>query len=103
MKKYTVLYGQSLFNVCLQVYGTLNYIFKLIADNNLGNINAGVSPGQIIIFDLSLTQDGSVYNQNIVKGIKYISGPITTEISGALEAAGGNPLQTAGGIQILQA
>ena len=99
MKNYVVLYGQSIFNVCLQTYGTLNYIFKLISDNNLGNINAVVNPGQIIIFDPSLIKDVSLYNQNLMKKINYISaGP---GVPGSLETAGQNPLETAGGGFIL--
>jgi hypothetical protein len=44
MKYYTVLSNQTIFDICLTIYGNLDYLSKMIIDNNLqvGNkISAG--------------------------------------------------------------
>ena len=46
----TVKYGQSIFDVCLENYGSLEYLFTLLADNDL-TINSKLQSGQEIVIN----------------------------------------------------
>jgi len=41
---YTVKNGQSIFDVCLQFFGTLEYLFTILSDNNL-DLNSPLTSG----------------------------------------------------------
>jgi hypothetical protein len=59
------LYGQSILDICLQTYGSLDYLSKLIQDNGLDNINVVPFSGQIFAWDESIT-DKKLQNGNII-------------------------------------
>jgi len=62
----TILYitsqnGQSIYDICIQTYGSLDLLYKLIQDNNLTNIDATLQPGTTLQWDSSLITDNSFY------------------------------------------
>lgn len=73
---YRVKLGQSISDVCLQIYGNLDNLQKLIADNNISTYV--VSPdtiGNIIVkFTPSLITNPSVFSNNNNKNIIYNTG-----------------------------
>jgi hypothetical protein len=76
---YKAKIGQSIYDICLQTYGSLDHfingestLFKLIRENNIGSVNESGFAGKIFIFDASLIIDNSVYLKNI-----YIAGDDT--------------------------
>lgn len=80
MSNYTAKKGQSIYDVCLQTYGTLSLLsnkesalFKLINDNNISNINTGDLSGKVFIFDENLIFDFSLFSRNIEEKIFYVS------------------------------
>ncbi|HXS58990.1 MAG TPA: hypothetical protein VN726_22860 [Hanamia sp.] len=60
MLSYQAIEGQSLWDVCLNTYGSLDYIIKLIQDNGVDNVNVYPVSGQIFIWDETLTIDQAV-------------------------------------------
>lgn len=77
MQVFNAIAGQSIFDVCLNTYGTLDYLYKLMQDNGFVNINTSVSSGQPFSWD-----DSFVFNQALnvnyaANGIKY-----STDVSG---------------------
>jgi len=78
--RYTVQPGQSLLDVCIQIYGSNDYMLKLITDNNL----IGVSPpnlnGTVLIFDSTLIAQPSLFNKNKNKGVVYATSAVAQEV-----------------------
>lgn len=60
MLAYKAVYGQSLFDVCLNTYGTFDYLAKLLIDNNVENIDITPYSGQIFNWDEMLVADQQV-------------------------------------------
>lgn len=49
--------GQSVYDICLQVYGTLDKLTKLLQDSNFPNVNTYPVSGTLFIFTPNLTSD----------------------------------------------
>lgn len=98
MTTYLAKNGQSIYDVCLQTYGSLNFLYKLIKDNSLLGINDTVQ-NKKIIYDESLVEDFSIFNHNDTENIFYITGSNQT-FPGLLANADGIILDTAAGIDI---
>ena len=60
MRIYNAIQGQSIYDVCLQTYGSLDYLFKLMQDNAINGLDERVVSGQTFIWD-----DSFVFNQQI--------------------------------------
>ena len=52
--------GQSIFDVCLQAYGTLNELSRLLQDNNIYNLNEDDAGRKIINFSKSKVVDNFI-------------------------------------------
>ena len=61
MQNYNSVNGQSILDVCLSVYGTLDYLYKLITDNNISGVDYVPTTGQLFIFDNSLTVNSNAF------------------------------------------
>lgn len=70
-RQFGIVDGQSLLDVCLNTYGSLDYLLRLIQDNGIENANANVQSGQIVVFEDSLVIDQSTIGQNQATGIFY--------------------------------
>lgn len=57
MKTYQSISGQSIYDVCLQTYGELDYLYKLMQDNGILGLNVGIPGGTVFTWDDSLVQD----------------------------------------------
>lgn len=57
MQTYNAIAGQSIYDVCLQTYGSLNYLFKLMQDNNIQGLDELVSSRQPFVWDDTLVVD----------------------------------------------
>jgi hypothetical protein len=53
--------GQSIYDICVQTYGSLDLLYKLIQDNNFPNINTTLQPGTTLQWDSSQITDNSFY------------------------------------------
>jgi hypothetical protein len=60
MQIYKAINGQSIYDVCLQTYGSLDYIYKLMQDNAFAGLDDKVISGQDFVWDDSL-----VINQRV--------------------------------------
>lgn len=59
MLPYNAVNGQSLYDVCLCVYGSLNYMLKLIKDNNIANIDHKPVSGDVFVYDETINANTS--------------------------------------------
>jgi len=76
MLLYSALEGQSIFDICLQTYGSLDFLVKLLQDNNIASISIAPVSGQVFNWDETLTVDQVVnqisQNSNIIYATKAI-------------------------------
>ena len=71
IQNYSAVLGQSILDVCLQVYGTLDLLYKLIQDSGIDSINVSPLSGQIFVYDDALATDQAQINKNFQSGIVY--------------------------------
>jgi hypothetical protein len=57
MTIYKAISGQSIIDVCLNTYGSIDYLYKLMQDNNVASVNTNVYGGQKFTWDDSLVID----------------------------------------------
>ena len=63
MKLIPVTQGQSLYDICVQEYGDVSYIFQLLSDNKNLDLSSNISTGDMIYIDDSL------FGEPVVKAI----------------------------------
>jgi hypothetical protein len=95
MQAYSAIDGQSLFDVCLNTYGDIGYLYKLLQDNQVLNTDEVVKSGDVFIWDDSLVQNQQLNAAYAASGINY-----ATEI-GASQATSGFGIITETGLFIL--
>jgi hypothetical protein len=54
MTTFTAISNSTIYDVCLNTYGTLNLLGKLMKDNNFDGVNAYPVNGQEFIYDETL-------------------------------------------------
>ena len=65
--------GQNIYDVCLQTYGILDYLLKLITENNLDSIGTQFKH-KIFTFDEDLIVDYALFNKITSEKINYLTG-----------------------------
>lgn len=60
MQVYQSVAGQSIYDVCLQTYGSLDYLYKLMQGNGIAGVNEPVTSRQQFVWDDSLVLDQQV-------------------------------------------
>jgi hypothetical protein len=71
MSTYTGINGQSLMDVCLNTYGSLDYLYKLLQDSGVSNINQPVVSQQPFTWDSDLIVDQNVNRITSLQGVIY--------------------------------
>ena len=81
MAEYTVGKKQNLMDVCLQVYGTTQQLFKLATDNGL-DIDSDIEIGDVLTFDEGIGDQRvlNVIQRNNLFMINPAQGTVATEI-----------------------
>jgi hypothetical protein len=92
IQTYNALGNQNIYDICLMTYGSLDYLFKLINDNNFGSINNYPAAGQSFTWDDTLVFNQQVNISNSQAKVNYctasnITGNIIFDV-----VAGGPPL-----------
>lgn len=73
MKEFIAIEGSTIFDVCLNTYGTLNRIVKLMDDSgHAGGITAYPTAGQVFLYDENLVNVQS--NQNLNQNYTVAAG-----------------------------
>jgi hypothetical protein len=62
MKNYTIIEGQTILDIALQLYGSVDYAVKLVVDNGL-DINQDLVGNDIIQYDADLFSQSDLSNQ----------------------------------------
>lgn len=77
MTIYTAIAGQSIYDVCLQTYGSLDFLFKLLQDNSIAGLNTDVLSGQKFTWDETLVVNQQINSAFAASGINYATSTST--------------------------
>ena len=64
MKEFIAISNSTIYDVCLNTYGALDYLIKLLVDNNITDINTNPINGQKFLYDDTLVNKISNVNNN---------------------------------------
>ena len=65
MQVFTAISNSTIYDICLNTYGTLDLLVKLMTDNNFPGVNQYPVNGQQFIFDETLIANQAVQSINI--------------------------------------
>ena len=71
MRNFTAINNCTIYDVCLNTYGTLDLLTKLMVDNNFLGVNIYPENGTIFVYDETLISNENIYNQAVLNNIKY--------------------------------
>lgn len=71
MREFYAISGQSLPDVCMNTYGSMDFFYKLLTDNNINNANFIPFTGQKFIWDETLIVNLTVQQTINRSNIKY--------------------------------
>jgi hypothetical protein len=74
MTTFTAVENSTIYDVCLNTYGSLDFLVKLMAENDFDGVEVRPKAGQEFLFDESLVVNQLVYNDNLSKSVKYATG-----------------------------
>ena len=91
MTVYTAIEGQSIWDVCLNTYGSFDYMVKLLTDNNVDNVNLYPINGQSYQWDETLTANQAVNQQAQNSGTIYATKALVNgSIYSIVQSGGGS-------------
>jgi hypothetical protein len=71
LQKFEAVSGQSIYDVCLNCYGTLDLLYKLLQDNGIDSVNVKPFSRQLFTYDDTLVVDQGINQQFTQAGLKY--------------------------------
>lgn len=72
LKNYKAVNGQSIYDVCLNTYGTLDRLVKQLVDSGAGQgVNSIPASGQVYVYDDDLVVDLAVSQAYLLTAIRY--------------------------------
>jgi len=71
IQTFTAVAGQSIYDVCLNTYGSLNLLYKLIQDNNVNSVNDEIASRQLFLYDDELVIDQGLSLSFAQNRLKY--------------------------------
>ena len=80
--RYKAIEGQSLFDIVLNTYGAIEYIYKLIKDNNIENLNYKVKSGDVFVYDSDMVTDTTIFTNTTLSGVRYATAYIPSITEG---------------------
>jgi hypothetical protein len=72
MKQFTAISNSTIYDVCLNTYGTLNLLVKLMDDNSFPGVDTYPQHGQVFVYDDSLVNVQT--NQSLNMNFSILTG-----------------------------
>jgi hypothetical protein len=94
---YNGINGQTLLDVCLNTYGSLDYFYKLLQDSSVANADQQVYTGQPFTWDETLVVDAQILRTTTLGNIRYATANSGNGNTFAIIIGGGQPLPPSGG------
>ncbi len=70
-QEYKARAGQSVFDVCLNTYGTLDLTYRLLQDSGVEDIETAPTTGQVFTFNPALTVNPNVSRTKAATGVRF--------------------------------
>ena len=67
IKQFQAVDMSTIYDVCLNTYGNLDYLVKLMVDNNFTGVNSFPIAGQIFLYDDTLVYGLAAQKNNTIK------------------------------------
>lgn len=81
LTEYKAVLGQSVLDVCLNTYQTLDYLYKLIVDSGYENVNYIPKSGDVFLYDKTLVINSNTSITKPTTNVTYATSS-TINISG---------------------
>lgn len=94
---YNGINGQTLLDVCLNTYGSLDYFYKLLQDSSVPSADAAVYSGQVFTWDQALVVDAQILRTTTLGNIRYATASSGNGNTFAVVVGGGQNLPPTGG------
>lgn len=96
IKTFFAVGGQSIYDVCLNCYGTIELLYKLVTDNSVVNVDQLVSSRQKFLYDDTLVVDLGINQRFAQSGVVYSTdvsklGSVYYTISGQVQGNNTTP------------
>lgn len=101
MLSFNSINGQSLYDICLNTYGSLDFMSKLLKDNGIENIEIPVPTSKEWNWDETLTMDQAVNQKATNASIYYATSAMTTGSTLAIVVNDINKVIPIGGNEIV--
>jgi hypothetical protein len=73
--QYSAINGQTLSDICMNTYGSMNYYYKLLQDNSIDSADVLPVTGQIFQWDETLIIDTNIQKTISLNNIKFATAP----------------------------
>lgn len=80
LSEYKAVLGQSMLDVCLNTYQTLDYLYKLVIDSGITDINYIPKSGDVFLYDKSLVSQNTTVTRTVINNTYATS--CTIDLSG---------------------
>ena len=67
IKEFKAVDMSTIYDVCLNTYGNLDYLVKLMVDNNFNGVNDYPVAGQVFVYDDTLVYGLAAQKNNTIK------------------------------------
>lgn len=71
LSEYKAQKGQSITDVCLNVYGTTDYLYKLMVDSDITSLDYAPLTGDVFHYDTALTVNTNTSRTKVVTPVRY--------------------------------
>lgn len=71
LSEYKSQNGQSAIDVCLNSYGTLDYMYKLLQDSDVSDINQVPATGDVFYYDVELAVNSNTSRTKVMTPVRY--------------------------------
>jgi len=71
LSEYRAQRGQSLSDICLNVYGTTDYLYKLLVDSQISSLDYEPITGDVFYYDTALTVNTNTSRTKVVSPVRY--------------------------------
>lgn len=71
LSEYRAQRGQSLSDICLNVYGTTDYLYKMLTDSQTSSLDYEPKTGDVFYYDTALTVNVNTSRTKVVTPVRY--------------------------------
>lgn len=71
LSEYNAQRGQSLSDICLNVYGTTDLLYKLLQDSDISNADYVPLTGDVFYYDTALTVNANTNRTKVITPVRY--------------------------------